>query len=290
LGMEHSSFVNTPAVMDQPAQGHLPALLPALVFEVPFLVILLVLAVLALIVGRLRSGRWRISRRTAMAIYLLAALPACGLVFFLTQGLSTIYAILILILWGIPLVALLLGDSILKRWVPERSGLRKGLLATWVLVVALAMAGAALTLRDLPGVGPEATMPSAAGTIRATAPDLARFLIEIADPQHLSPEIAAEMRTPQVSLHRDLSWGLGPGIQHSPEGDALWQWGQALDFQSVMIIYPDDGYGAVVLTNSDALNPDVAIEIAHRALGGSIDAIQRASHLEFNYQGPFLDG
>jgi hypothetical protein len=58
----------------------------------------------------------------------------------------------------------------------------------------------------------------------------------------------------------------------------------AFDFQSVMIIYPDLGHGVVVLTNSDALNPDVAIEIAHRALGGHIDAILRASHLGFNYE------
>jgi CubicO group peptidase (beta-lactamase class C family) len=289
LGMEHSSFVNTPAVMDQPAQGHLPTLLPALVFAVPFLVILLVLALLVLIVGRLRSGRWRISRRTALAIYLLAALPACGLAFVLAQGPSTSYALLILILWGIPLLALLLADSILKRRFPERAGLRRGLLATWVLVVTLVMAGALLALGDMPGVSPEAAKPNAAGTIRATAADMARFLIEIADPQHLSPETAAVMRTPQVLLRGDLSWGLGPGIQHSPEGDALWQWGQALDFQSVMIIYPDLGYGAVVLTNSDALNPDVAIEIAHRVLGGSMDAIRRASHLDFNYQGPFLE-
>jgi hypothetical protein len=56
-----------------------------------------------------------------------------------------------------------------------------------------------------------------------------------------------------------------------------------------MIIYPDLGYGAVVLTNSDFSLPDVAIEIAHRALGGSIDAIRRASHLEFNYRGSFLE-
>ena len=289
LGMEHSSFVNTPAVMDQPAQGHLPTSLPALVFAVPFLVILLALALLALTVGRLRSGRWRISRRTSLAIYLLAALPACGLAFVLAQGPSTGYAILILILWGTPLLALLLGDSILKRRFRERAGLRKGLLATWVLVVVLLMAGAVLALGDMPGFGPEATRPSAPGTIRATAADMARFLIEIADSQHLRPETAAEIRTPQVSLHSDLSWGLGPGIQHSPEGDAMWQWGQALDFQSVMIIYPDLGYGAVVLTNSDALNPDVAIEIGHRALGGSVDAIRRGSHLEFNYQGPFLE-
>ena len=177
----------------------------------------------------------------------------------------------------------------MRRRFPERAGLRKGLLATWVLVVALAIAGAVSAVGDMPGVSPEAARPNAAGTIRATAADMARFLIEIADPQHLSPETAAEMRTPQVSLRSDLSWGLGPGIQHSPEGDALWQWGQAFDFQSVMIIYPDLGYGVVVLANSDFLNPDVAIGIAHHALGGSMDAIRRASHLEFNYQGPFLD-
>jgi CubicO group peptidase (beta-lactamase class C family) len=294
LGMEHSSFVNTPAVMEQPAQGHLPTLLPALVFALPFLVILLVLALLALIVGRLRSGRWRISRRTALAIYLLAALPTCGLAlglaFLLIQGLSMSYAILVLILWGIPLVALLLGHHVLERRFSERAGLRRALLAIWVLVAALVMVGALLALGDLPGFSPEVAKPNAAGSTRATAADMARFLIEIADPEHLSSETAAVMRTPQVSLHEDLSWGLGPGIQHSPEGDALWQWGQALDFQSVMIIYPDEGYGAVVLTNSDLLNPDVAIEIAHRALGGDMDAIRRASHLEFNYQGPFLDG
>jgi CubicO group peptidase (beta-lactamase class C family) len=126
--------------------------------------------------------------------------------------------------------------------------------------------------------------------MRATAADMARFLIEIADPEHLNPETAAVMRTPQVSLRSDLSWGLGPGIQHSPEGDALWQWGQELDSQSLMIIYPDVGYGAVVLTNSAFLNADVAIEIAHLALGGDMDAIRRAAlNLEFNYKGPFLE-
>jgi len=43
----------------------------------------------------------------------------------------------------------------------------------------------------------------------------------------------------------------------------------------------------VVLTNGDFLNPGVAIDIAHRALGGSVDAIRRAAlSQEFNYQGP----
>lgn len=289
LGMAHTSFVHSPAVMDQPAQGHLPALAPALIFAVPFLVLLSLLALLALAVGRLRSRRWRLSRRAALLIYLLAALPACGLAFLLDLAPSLSHALLILILWGVPLLALLLGDILLRRRFRERAGLRQGLLAAWALVVVLALAGVTLALGDLPGASAEAAKPSAAGTIRATAADMARFLIEIADPQYLSPETAAEMRTPQAALASYLSWGLGPGIQHSREGDALWQWGQALDFQSLMIIYPDLGYGAVVLTNSDLLSPDVAIEIAHHALGGSMDAIWRASHLEFNYQGPFLE-
>jgi CubicO group peptidase (beta-lactamase class C family) len=112
---------------------------------------------------------------------------------------------------------------------------------------------------------------------------MAAFLIELANPQHLSADLAAELQKPQVRLAENLAWGLGPGIQTSQEGDALWQWGQHMDFQSVMIIYPQHGLGVVVLTNNDLLNPDVAIEIAHRALGGEIDLIRRASHLEFNY-------
>lgn len=48
-------------------------------------------------------------------------------------------------------------------------------------------------------------------------------------------------------------------------------------------MYPKHGFGVVILTNNDLSNPDVAIEIAHRALGGQIDPILRASHLEFNY-------
>ena len=126
--------------------------------------------------------------------------------------------------------------------------------------------------------------PDGAGSARATASDLSRFLIELARPTLLSPEMAAELRGSQVRLSDDLSWGLGPGILHGANGDALWQWGQHVDFQSVMIVYPESGFGVVVLTNSDLLNPDVAVTIAHRALGGRIEPLVRAIHLAFNHQ------
>jgi hypothetical protein len=114
--------------------------------------------------------------------------------------------------------------------------------------------------------------------------DMATFLIELSNPQNLSTEMARQMQTSQVRLSSDLSWGLGPGVQHSRQGDALWQWGQNLDFQSVMIIYPEHNFGVFVGTNSDFLNPDVPLEIAHRALGGKIEPIRRGMNLEFNYR------
>jgi hypothetical protein len=57
----------------------------------------------------------------------------------------------------------------------------------------------------------------------------------------------------------------------------------------MMIFYPEHGAGVVVFTNNDWFNPDVAIRIAHRALGGKIEPLRRATHLEFDYPGPYLD-
>lgn len=116
------------------------------------------------------------------------------------------------------------------------------------------------------------------------AADLAAFMIELSNPKHLSLDTADQMHSPQVRPSDELSWGLGPGIQHSADGDALWQWGQHLHFQSVMIIYPERGFGVVVCTNNDLLNPDVAVEIARRALGGRMEPILRATRLQYNYR------
>jgi CubicO group peptidase (beta-lactamase class C family) len=94
------------------------------------------------------------------------------------------------------------------------------------------------------------------------------FLIEVAEPQHLNAELAAQVRTPQVSAGRNMTWGLGPGIQHSEHGNALWQNGQTFGFRSLMVIYPEQHIGVVVLTNSDHGFP-LACDVAQRALGGS---------------------
>ena len=90
----------------------------------------------------------------------------------------------------------------------------------------------------------------------------------MSQPQHLKPELAVQLRTPQVSAGGNMSWGLGIGILHSDNGDALWQNGQTPGFRSLMVIYPEQQIGVVVLTNSDWGFP-LACNVAQRALGGS---------------------
>ncbi len=92
-------------------------------------------------------------------------------------------------------------------------------------------------------------------------------MIDLANPQYLSENIASQIHSAQVSIDQNFSWGLGIGIQHSDNGDALWQNGITFAYQSIMIIYPKEGHGVVVLTNSESGLP-VNCDIAERALGG----------------------
>jgi CubicO group peptidase (beta-lactamase class C family) len=288
LGMSSSSFVvtgrrNTPAV-----NGHVHALVPALVFALLYVVSSVIVGLVALVIVRIRTGRWRPTRRMAIGIF--AAALALSLVAALVLG----SAVLAEFGWLVALVGLglavaftlafLAGRVIIRRPGSQRRRLQVALMIGWSVLVLVGLVLGASRIINLPVPQPSRAEASAAGSVRATAGDMAAFLIELSDPQHLSPEVAAQLQTSQVKLASDMSWGLGPGIQHSRQGDALWQWGQHLHFQSVMIIYPDHGFGVVVCTNNDLLNPDVAIEIAGRALGGKIEPIRRASHLQFNYR------
>ncbi len=83
----------------------------------------------------------------------------------------------------------------------------------------------------------------------------------------LHADTASQLRTAQIAINDDFSWGLGVGIQHSDQGDALWQNGITPGFRSLMVIYPEYQWGVVVLTNSDD-GLQVASDVAARALGG----------------------
>ena len=288
LGMSSSSFVQQPELDARTANGHVHALLPVLLFGIPFLVSLLVVGLFGTVILRILRGRWRPTQRMVLVgcatAFVLSLVPAWVVLtrtgfpeFFLLIALSGLVLIIVFALFAFA------GHVFISRLFPERPKIRTGLSVVWSALVLVGIFLLLIRVTNLPVPKIPGAPASAAGTMRATAGDMATFLIEIADPQHLSPELAAQLQTPQIELSGDLSWGLGAGIQHSPHGDALWQWGQTIDFQSVLVIYPKNGFGVVVLTNSDLLNPDVALEVAHRALGGQIEPIRRAIHLGFNY-------
>jgi CubicO group peptidase (beta-lactamase class C family) len=289
LGMSSSSFVNRPEFNPRTANGHLRAILPALLFAVPYLVILVVVGLLGLVILRIRTGQWRPTRRMTIGTFLVALGLCLLLAFVLLGAIGLLKFAWLIALFGLVLavafvLAFLVGRAVILRLSLRRPWQQIALTIVWGVLVLAGLGLITSNLANLPVPEWTAVKADAAGSMRATAPDLATFLIELSNPQHLSAESAAQLQASQIDLSRDLAWGLGPGIQHSQQGDALWQWGQTIDFQSIMIVYPKHNFGVVVCTNSDLFNPDVALEIAHRALGGKIEPIRQALHLEFNYR------
>ena len=244
LGMSSSSFVNRPELTPRTANGHLWLIVPALLFAVLYGVASVIVGFFGLLILRIRTGRWRPTRRMvsgACAVaFVLSLLPA----FVLLGEVGWLEFAWVIALCGFLFVAafalaFVAGRVIILRLYTERPGGQIVLTIVWsaLIVVGLAVFGsrvANIPVPRWPGVPAEA-----AGSVRATVDDMATFLIELSNPQYLGPEMAAQLQTPQVRLKSDLTWGLGPGIQHSQQGDALWQWGQHIDFQSVMIIYPE---------------------------------------------------
>jgi multisubunit Na+/H+ antiporter MnhF subunit len=289
--MSSASFVNREDLTPRTANGHVHAIAPVVVFAATFLLLSILVWIIGISVYRLRTGRWRPGRTMIISAFGSAFVLSLALLFILLGRSSlTEFAWLTAIVGTVLVITFLgavSGGRMLIRRLPYERRWQKNVLSVIViLVVVVGQVYLSIQVTNLPVPRWPAVDPSTAGTLRTTAADLATFLLEVAEPKYLSADVAAQMRTSQVRLASDLSWGLGPGIQHSTQGDALWQWGQHVDFQSVMIIYPQHRFGVVVCTNNDLLNPDVAIRIAHRALGGNIESIRRASHLQFNYRPP----
>jgi CubicO group peptidase (beta-lactamase class C family) len=289
LGMSSSSFINRAEFTPRTANGHVHALLPAILFAGLYLVSLIIIGFIGLMILRIRTGKWRPARRLVISILIIALILSLLPVFILLGMISLVEFAWLIALCGLILITafslfFLAGRIIIVRLTSKRPKQRLILTIIWSVFTLVGLVLLTSKVTNLPVPKWPQTEVQAAGSMRATVGDMARFLNEVSNPQHLSTEIATKMQTSQVMLSGDLSWGLGPGIQHSRQGDALWQWGQHIDFQSIMIIYPEHHFGVVVCTNNDFLNPDVALEIAHRALGGKIEPIRQAIHLEFNYR------
>ena len=272
LDMSNSSFVNEASVMTHMSNGHMRYLLPFVAFLIPFFSIIVIVGIITLILNRIIKGSWRLTWQLKVGVCLFA--------FILTQLLLYIFIgrafpnlIWVTIICALVFLAVLLMSYMLVQSLMSRISLMRQKRILKLTITILSMLIILLIFlkiaNSLAGPIPKNSSgeASAIGSLRSTAPDLATLLLELTNPRYLGEGIALQIDSPQININQDFSWGLGIGIQHTIYGDAIWQNAITLAFRGIMVIYPREGHGVVVLTNSEFGLP-VAYDIAEKALGG----------------------
>jgi CubicO group peptidase (beta-lactamase class C family) len=96
-------------------------------------------------------------------------------------------------------------------------------------------------------------VPNAATSLLTTAEDYLRFLARLVSVPGLglSSETGRAMFTSQIALNRELSWGLGWGLEHDGDGTLAWQWGANNAFRNFVMADPANGRAVVVFTNGE---------------------------------------
>jgi CubicO group peptidase (beta-lactamase class C family) len=270
LGMKRSFFGSAHEENIDFAYGHVSYGRTIAPFAITFIPALSVLMIIAVLISRIALRRWGLTK-TTFSIVILAAL-ATSIWFMLYKGAPlllaayfTACALAIIFVWlticGIVYCAV-------RRLCSFRK-LSRGLQFLAMLLMPVLLVLMFFPLRNLSVPIPLwfKSGGNAASSLRSTAGDLARFLVELSQSQHLDLRLTEQMLLPQVRVNDDISWGLGLAIQHSPNGPSIWHWGSNPGSKSIMVIYPDRGLGVVVLSNSGN-SSDLIVEIAGRALGG----------------------
>ena len=287
LGMKNSSFARNEKLLTVTANGHIHATVPIVLFGILFLVQYLIITLIGALIIRLSTKSWKL-KRIYKIIFIILSVIIITAILFLILGQNSMGEFACIILFaGLLALALFLILFCTGRMIILKTGLKKVYQRIIYIFWGLLLSGIIILIStrviNLPVPKWPNYNPGPAGTLRTSPSELALFMIEIANPRHLKTETAELLRTPQIKLDENLSWGMGPGIFYSQKGYALWQWGQHVDFQSIMIIYPESKSGVVVCTNNDLLNPDVALEIAQHALGENFNTIRKAIHLNYDY-------
>jgi CubicO group peptidase (beta-lactamase class C family) len=111
------------------------------------------------------------------------------------------------------------------------------------------------------------TEAHAGATLYTTAKDYAQFVIAMMNDTGLKPETIREMLKPQIDVSKDVYWGIGFGLERTPNGDAFWQWGDYGIFRSYIVGFKKQKIGLVYLTNSfNGLS--ISQDLVKAAIGG----------------------
>jgi CubicO group peptidase (beta-lactamase class C family) len=117
-----------------------------------------------------------------------------------------------------------------------------------------------------PGEKWKPTDAMTASTLQTTAADYALFVEALLNGKGLKPETLREMEKPQIAvdpectncterepkeLSKSVFWGLGIGIQETPQGESLWHWGDNGRFKAYVVAYPKEKIGVVFFMNGE---------------------------------------
>ncbi len=131
------------------------------------------------------------------------------------------------------------------------------------------------------------TKANPAASLQTTAQDYGRFVAAILKGTGLRKETRGQMLTPQirvgeggtntvnkasVKLSESISWGLGVGLQSTPDGLSFWHWGDNGNTKAYVVGFDKQRLGVVVFTNS-ANGLSIMPEIIKEAVGGSQPAL-----------------
>ena len=264
LGMNSSTFADRSQVTSRLVSGHINygALLAPLVAVLLLWFTLMV--VMSAAAQRIRTGAIALTWRILAICYVVAAVLSLPVVACLSGGINkwSLFQTLTITTLSVWLAAWVAGTRWLARRLPEgwRTRTRRRTLSVMSILFALI----ANSISGPVPKGPSAT-PGAAYSLKSTPGDLARFMIELSNPQHLSPATASQMLTPQIDTSDANAWGLGIAIYQGPECNWLWHAGSDADFHAFMAMCPKTGDGVVVLTNGES-GQFVTQDIARRAM------------------------
>jgi CubicO group peptidase (beta-lactamase class C family) len=270
LGMDSSTFADRPDLADRSVSGHVnygTDLAPVFAVAALSFTVILVLGAGS---QRIRKGRIAVRWRHLAAFNLAALAVSVPVIAWLSGGFTKWSGYFALVLGAMSIwlwlwfwAAVKVYARLPAVWKTRRRRIALGsasMLCGLIVFAVLANAFSGPVPR-----GPSST-PGAAYSLKSTAGDLARFMIELGGREHENPETAAEMTTPQCATSATNSWGLGIAVYHAPDGDWLWHSGDNQDFHALMVMHPDSGRGVVVLTNGQAA-PPVIVDVARRAMG-----------------------
>jgi CubicO group peptidase (beta-lactamase class C family) len=146
----------------------------------------------------------------------------------------------------------------------------------------------------------KADQANAAASLMTTAEDYAVFLGSVLQRKGLEPATLLEMETSQIAVDTGCSncvegtpsgklstaifWGLGFGIEKTPEGESLWHWGDNGVFKAFFVVRPASKAGVVYMTNSEN-GLSIGRQILAETLGGQQPAFDWLKYDDYDSPG-----